>query len=68
MERVIRKYKSWKAAEQETSVSYWKNKSDEERLEAMGVLAEQIFLVKPELQNYARPFPSIYPITKRRGS
>lgn len=66
MKFTIRKYRSWEEVTQDTQNS-WQDKSSQERLEAMKVLAERIFMIKPELfPKNARPFPDIYPIVKRR--
>jgi hypothetical protein len=66
MKPAIRKYRSWDEITKDTQ-NTWKDKSSQERLAAMEVLVERIFMVRPELlRKDARPFPDIYPIVKRR--
>ena len=64
MKLSVRKYKSWQEIPK-NSKDFWQNKSDNEQLEALENLRNQIFWLKPELQN-ERPLPRIYPIVKRR--
>ncbi len=66
MKPAIRKYRSWDEITKDAQNS-WKDKSSQERLAAMKVLAARIFMVRPELlRKDARPVPDIYPIVKRR--
>lgn len=66
MKPTIRKYRSWQEVTQGAE-NAWKDKSSQERLAAMKVLTERIFMIKPDLlPKDARPFPDIYPIVKRR--
>lgn len=60
----IRKYASWQEVERATS-NYWKDKSSQERLEAMRVLISRYFIFNPKPSPDGRPFPDIYPIAKR---